>query len=57
MVSTHDFRFAHLLEVKLRPVGPNRRTVVVALDDWFREGPTFTQRDVAEEREPLRIAV
>ena len=56
MVSTHDSRFASLLERKLRPVADSQRTIVVELSGWSSEGPLATQRDVTRDRAPIRIA-
>jgi ABC-type lipoprotein export system ATPase subunit len=56
IVSTHDHRFASLLERKLRPVEDGQRTVVVDLQGWDREGPHVTQRDVEHDPTPVRIA-
>jgi DNA repair exonuclease SbcCD ATPase subunit len=57
MISTHDPRFAGLLERKLRPIGETQRTAVIDMQGWSREGPAVVQRDVARDREPVRIAV
>jgi DNA repair exonuclease SbcCD ATPase subunit len=56
-ISTHDSRFAALLERKLRPVADGQRTIVVDLEGWSREGPKILQRDVITDRTPLRMAV
>ena len=56
MVSTHDSRFASLLERKLRPVSASQRTVLVELSGWSSEGPIAEQRDVARDMVPIRIA-
>ena len=56
MVSTHDSRFASLLERKLRPVSEAQRTILVQLKGWSSEGPTVTQRDVNADLVPIRIA-
>ena len=56
IVSTHDSRFAALLERKLRPVSESQRTIVVELSGWSSEGPRATQRDVARDLVPIRIA-
>ena len=56
VISTHDRRFASLLERKLRPVEDGQRTVVVDLQGWDREGPHVTQRDVDRDPTPVRIA-
>lgn len=55
-ISTHDRRFASLLERKLRPVSEWQRTVVIDLQGWHRDGPTAEQRDVERDTEPVRIA-
>jgi DNA repair exonuclease SbcCD ATPase subunit len=57
MISTHDTRFAALLERKLRPVAEGQRTVVISMQGWSREGPTVEQREVERDRVPVRIAV
>ena len=56
MVSTHDSRFASLLERKLRPVSESQRTILVELNGWSAEGPRVTQRDIARDLVPIRIA-
>ena len=56
MVSTHDSRFASLLERKLRPVSESQRTILVELSGWSSDGPRATQRDVAGDPVPIRIA-
>lgn len=56
MISTHDARFAALLERKLRPVSDKQRTVVIEMQGWSREGPAVIQREVERDREPVRIA-
>lgn len=56
IVSTHDRRFARLLAKKLRPIGPQKRTLVIELDGWSRRGPTVTQTDAPSESDSLRIA-
>ena len=57
MISTHDVRFASLLERKLRPVSALQRTILVELDGWNSEGPTTMQRDITPDPVPFRIAV
>jgi DNA repair exonuclease SbcCD ATPase subunit len=54
IVSTHDPRFASLLERKLRP-GADTRTIIVELSGWRREGPRVEQRRVPAEAQPLRL--
>ena len=56
LLSTHDSRFASLLERKLRPVADSQRTIVVELSGWNSEGPVVTQRDVNHDPVPIRIA-
>ena len=56
MVSTHDSRFASLLERKLRPIFDSQRTIVVELSGWSSEGPIASQRDVMQDLVPIRIA-
>ena len=57
MVSTHDTRFASLLERKLRPVSEVQRTILVELSGWSSEGPRIFQRDIVPDLVPIRIAV
>ncbi len=54
-ISTHDVRFARLLERKLRPVEEGQRTRVIEFDGWTRQGPIVRQRDVPPDVTPLRI--
>jgi DNA repair exonuclease SbcCD ATPase subunit len=56
LLSTHEQRFGHLLERKLRPVKPDQRTSVIELDGWNRDGPSVRQYEVAQESEPIKIA-
>ena len=56
MVSTHDSRFAALLERKLRPVCDSQRTIVVEFSGWSGEGPATMWREIARDPEPIRIA-
>lgn len=56
LISTHDDRFARLLERKLRPVTDRQRTILIDLEGWTRDGPTIRNRDVPGEPSPLRIA-
>ena len=55
-ISTHDERFAGLLERKLRPVDQNTRSLIVGLEAWAPEGPTVTSRELPQDTHPLRIA-
>ena len=57
MVSTHDNRFASLLERKLRPVSDSQRTILLELSGWSSEGARVAQRDIAPDVVPLRLAV
>jgi DNA repair exonuclease SbcCD ATPase subunit len=54
IVSTHDPRFAALLERKLRP-GADTSTIIVELSGWRREGPRVEQRRLPAEAQPLRL--
>ncbi len=56
MVSTHDSRFASLLERKLRPVSDDQRTILVELSGWSSVGARVTQRDIVPDLVPIRIA-
>ena len=56
MVSTHDSRFAALLERKLRPVSDSQRTILVEFSGWSSEGPSTIWREIARDPEPIRIA-
>ena len=56
MISTHDVRFASLLERKLRPVADFHRTIRVDLGGWTSEGPIASQHDIAHDPEPMRLA-
>ena len=57
MVSTHDSRFASLLERKLRPVSDSQRTILLELSGWSSEGAKVAQRDIAPDLVPIRLAV
>ncbi len=56
LVSTHNERFGALLARKLRPTGPERRTVLIELKGWAREGPVVKHRDVKCDPSPIRLA-
>ena len=56
MISTHDSRFASLLERKLRPVADRQRTIFVELSGWSSEGPVTGQRNIVRDSVPIRIA-
>lgn len=53
IVSTHERRFAHLLERKLAPRRPGERTTVVEFVGWDRSGPMFKPRDVPDQLDHL----
>jgi DNA repair exonuclease SbcCD ATPase subunit len=55
LISTHDSRFARLLERKMRPVRRGQRTLVVEFDGWGRNGPVVSQREIALDDTPIRI--
>jgi hypothetical protein len=46
IVSTHDRRFAGLLERKLAPRRADQRSLVVAFTGWDRSGPTMDVRSI-----------
>ena len=56
MVSTHDSRFASLLERKLRPISDSQRTVRIELSGWTSEGPMVDQIDIERDLVPIRMA-
>ena len=56
ILSTHDPRFAGLLERKLRPTKGAPRTRIVHFDSWTRSGPTVSARDVEKQRELYIVA-
>jgi exonuclease SbcC len=56
IISTHDPRFASLLERKLRPVGSGERTVVVELNAWTTDGPAIKQRELPREPSVFKVA-
>jgi len=53
LISTHDARFAELLERKLRPLGDDRPTFVYTFSTWARTGPQFGMSTV--EAQPVRF--
>jgi hypothetical protein len=55
-VSTHDRRFANLLQRKLRPVGDDGRSRVFSFSDWTENGPVVETDDVRTEPEQFRVA-
>jgi exonuclease SbcC len=56
LISTHDSRFASLLQRKLRPLSEDKRTTVIELQGWSRRGPKVSQVDMPVDREPFKIA-
>lgn len=56
LISTHDRRFASLLQRKLRPAKEGQRTVVIDLQGWSRRGPAVQQWNVERDLAPVRIA-
>lgn len=56
VVSTHDQRFANLLERKLRPVGDDGPTRVFSFSSWDERGPQVEAEDVLAEEELFRVA-
>lgn len=54
IVSTHERRFAHLLERKLAPRRPGERTLALEFVGWDRSGPMLKPRDVPDQRDQLR---
>jgi DNA repair exonuclease SbcCD ATPase subunit len=55
LVSTHDPRFAELLERKLRPVRAEQRTLVVSLEAWSPDGLETSIREIERDRNPIRL--
>jgi len=53
IVSTHERRFAHLLERKLAPRRPGERTTAVEFVGWDRSGPMLKLRDVPDQLDQL----
>jgi DNA repair exonuclease SbcCD ATPase subunit len=49
IISTHEKRFAELLERKLAPRLPGQRTVVVDFNGWDRNGPDVKVREIPEQ--------
>lgn len=56
-VSTHERRFASLLERKLAPRQPNESTLVLEFQGWDRSGPAIDTRSVSSQLDgrPIRI--
>lgn len=57
IISTHDSRFGHLIQRKLRPIDEHQRTIMIEFTGWSRHGPDFRIEDVVPDLEPLRVAV
>jgi DNA repair exonuclease SbcCD ATPase subunit len=55
LVSTHDLRFGRLLARKLRPALSSRRTIVIELAGWNREGPEVTLTEAMPEVPAIRL--
>jgi DNA repair exonuclease SbcCD ATPase subunit len=55
IVSTHEPRFARLLERKLRPVTEQQRTRLIEFQSWSRQGPNVSSRDAGYKDETLRL--
>jgi hypothetical protein len=55
LVSTHDQRFASLLQRKLRPSTSQESMVLVRLVDWTRSGPVLQQATIRTDESPWRI--
>ena len=55
LVSTHDGHFGSLLSRKLRPINQERRTIVIELEGWSRQGPIVVTREVRSDPVPLRL--
>lgn len=49
IVSTHERRFADLLERKLAPRAPGQRSIVMDFNGWDRNGPQVKVREVADQ--------
>jgi len=57
IVSTHDPRFGHLLQRKLRPINERQRTITIEFTGWTRRGPDYRVEDITPDLKPMRIAV
>ena len=57
VISTHERRFANLLERKLAPRSEAESTIVIQFTGWDRSGPSVEQRVVAHQMldRPLRV--
>jgi predicted ATPase len=56
VVSTHDRRFANLLQRKLRPVGNDGRTRIFSFSDWSDQGPIIEPDEIVSEPVQFRVA-
>lgn len=54
-ISTHDDRFASLLEKKLRPVLPSEQTRVLRFTGWGRRGPNIEVYDIELQTDTLKL--
>lgn len=55
LISTHDRRFASLLERKLRPISSAQRTRVISFESWSPEGVDLVSYDVEPDTAGIRI--
>lgn len=57
IVSTHERRFASLLERKLAPRTENSRTKIIKFTGWDRSGPTVSEQFVEAQllEDPIRL--
>ncbi|AWB96267.1 hypothetical protein DCE93_11920 [Agromyces badenianii] len=51
IISTHERRFANLLERKLAPRSENETTKVIQFVAWDRGGPVVERREISSQRE------
>lgn len=56
VLSTHDRRFAALLQRKLRPIAENQRTLQYVFEEWTLGGPTTTAMEVAGTPAEILVA-
>jgi len=56
VISTHDRRFAGLLQRKLRATEPDEPIAIVSLSDWGRGGPRVQEVVSGVEGNPWKIA-
>jgi exonuclease SbcC len=55
LISTHDRRFAALLQRKLRSTTPSEALAIVRLSDWGRVGPSVQEVVGGSEESPWKI--